>query len=49
MSDSEIFDKYGADGITEYELRHGVAEISDYLAFRFSKPYVHVPVCDGGM
>lgn len=29
MSASSIFNEYGADGITEYELCHGVAEISD--------------------
>ena len=29
MPASSIFRKYGPDGITEYELRHGVAEISD--------------------
>lgn len=29
MSENEIFKKYGDRGITEYELRHGVAEISD--------------------
>ena len=29
MPASTIFQKYGKKGITEYELRHGVAEISD--------------------
>lgn len=29
MRADDIFQKYGKDGITEYELRHGVAEISD--------------------
>lgn len=29
MSASSIFQKYGESGITEYRLRHGVAEISD--------------------
>ena len=29
MSAASIFHKYGKNGITEYELRHGAAEISD--------------------
>ena len=29
MKDSEIFKTYGSDGITEYALVNGVAEISD--------------------
>ncbi len=29
MPAAEIFKRYGSDGITEYELRNGVAEISD--------------------
>ena len=29
LSAADIFKKYGENGITEYELRHGAAEISD--------------------
>ncbi len=29
LSDTEIFSRYGENGITEYDLRNGVAEISD--------------------
>ena len=45
MPASTIFQKYGKKGITEYELRHGVAEISDPLLWFGGFPMEPFPPC----